>query len=75
MAVSGMATTASAARAAPRPTPNTGAQKIARNFARDAAHLQQYAALGWEILVIWECETKNEAALALRLRDFMKAAP
>ena len=28
-------------------------------------------ALGWSVLVLWECETKNEAALTARLRSFL----
>jgi len=41
--------------------------KIARNRARDAEHLQALAAVGWRALVVYECELKDEAALALRL--------
>jgi len=41
--------------------------KIARNRARDAAHLEALAALGWHTLVIHECELKDLAALAARL--------
>ena len=46
-------------------------QKIARNFARDEAHLEQYAAMGWQVLVVWECEMRDEAALTERLRNFI----
>jgi DNA mismatch endonuclease (patch repair protein) len=46
-------------------------QKIARNRARDEKHLAAYAALGWRVLTIWECETRDEAALVERLQAFV----
>ena len=45
--------------------------KIARNKARDAAALDALASLGWRALVVWECEMKDESALADRLRAFI----
>jgi DNA mismatch endonuclease, patch repair protein len=45
--------------------------KIARNVARDARHQQELAARGWRVLIIWECELKDESALECRLRDFL----
>jgi DNA mismatch endonuclease, patch repair protein len=45
--------------------------KIARNRARDEASLQALRRLGWRALVVWECETRDEAALARRLRRFL----
>jgi len=35
----------------------------------------QYAALqkeGWEILVIWECETKKPSEISTKLKDFLR---
>jgi DNA mismatch endonuclease, patch repair protein len=46
-------------------------QKIARNRARDEKHLAAYAALGWRVLTIWECEMRDEAALAHKLQAFV----
>jgi DNA mismatch endonuclease, patch repair protein len=43
--------------------------KITRNRARDIAHLEALAALGWRTLVIHECELKDLAALEARLAD------
>ena len=37
--------------------------KIAKNRARDARHLAQYAEMGWRVLTIWECELRNIVAL------------
>ena len=45
--------------------------KIARNRARDAASLRALRRLGWRTLVVWECETRDEARLARRLRRFL----
>jgi DNA mismatch endonuclease (patch repair protein) len=46
-------------------------QKIARNRARDETHLIQYEARGWEILTVWECETRDKTTLTTRLRAFL----
>jgi DNA mismatch endonuclease (patch repair protein) len=34
----------------------------------DAAALK---ALGWEVLTVWECQTKDRAILETRLRSFL----
>lgn len=47
--------------------------KIARNFARDATHRERLAALGWRMLVVWECELKDEVAVDKRLRVFTQS--
>jgi DNA mismatch endonuclease (patch repair protein) len=49
--------------------------KIARNRARDEKHRASYAALGWKALTIWECETRERAAMMNRLRGFLDDAP
>lgn len=40
---------------------------------QDKAALAQLAAAGWDVLVIWECETQDGEALARTLRDFLGA--
>lgn len=45
--------------------------KIARNRARDAAHMARLAALGWRALTVWECELKDKSGLEKKLRDFL----
>ncbi len=57
------------ARGARLPKANRGywRDKIARNRARDAAHLEALAALGWRTLVIHECELKDVGELQRRL--------
>ena len=60
-------------------TPKTNAAywtaKIARNRARDAAAEEALADLGWRSLSIWECELKDQPALAARLAGFLSPAP
>src|SRR5512136_1920969 len=45
--------------------------KIARNRARDEAHHEKLAALGWRALTIWECELKDKAVVEKKLRKFL----
>lgn len=57
--------------------PKTNAEywraKIARNVARDAAAEADLIAAGWRVLVVWECEMKDLAALDRRLRAWLGA--
>jgi DNA mismatch endonuclease (patch repair protein) len=46
-------------------------EKFAANVTRDAQRLLELQALGWDALVIWECETNNRSDLEKRLRDFL----
>lgn len=48
--------------------------KIARNRQRDKTNLRGLQEQGWQALVLWECELKDEAALRRRLADFLGAA-
>jgi DNA mismatch endonuclease (patch repair protein) len=45
--------------------------KVERNRARDAKTREALAALGWRVETIWECELKDKAALAGRLREML----
>ena len=49
--------------------------KVGRNRARDAAAAEALSGSGWRVEVIWECEMKDEAALADRLAALLEAAP
>nr|WP_259754017.1 DNA mismatch endonuclease Vsr [Pseudomonas sp. GCEP-101] len=42
--------------------------KFAANVERDARKKVELEELGWKVLVVWECETRNLAALEERLR-------
>ena len=46
--------------------------KLARNTARDKEQLAAVRSRGWRALVIWECQTKDEARLAARLSRFLQ---
>lgn len=50
-------------------------KKIARNKARDAEHEAVLLAQGWRVFVIWECQTKDEAALKNLLQSFLESQP
>jgi DNA mismatch endonuclease (patch repair protein) len=60
-------------RRASMPQSNVGfwRHKLERNAARDADHLTTLKAHGWKSLVIWECETKDNRWLAMRIRRFL----
>ncbi len=45
--------------------------KLARNQSRDSEHEAALLAQGWRVLVIWECQTKDEAALKEVLFAFL----
>jgi DNA mismatch endonuclease (patch repair protein) len=55
-------------------TPKTRAAywrtKFAANVERDARKERQLKALGWKVLIVWECETFDPITLARRLRAF-----
>lgn len=56
---------------ASKPRSNTGywSEKLARNRERDTVHQQVLRDLGYKVLIIWECKTRNEA----RLRETIAA--
>lgn len=45
--------------------------KIEANRARDSKAMASLAHLGWQALVIWECETKNVVELEIALNRFL----
>lgn len=46
-------------------------RKFSDNVRRDVASRKSLAALGWRILVIWECEAVNPERLGRKLARFM----
>lgn len=60
-------------RGARRPATNTDywRKKIERNRIRDAANQEALRALGWCVLVVWECETKTGEELRAKLEGFL----
>lgn len=49
--------------------------KLARNVARDAKVQAELRSLGWHVLVIWECETKDVGKLSRLIYDFLVGQP
>ena len=47
--------------------------KLERNVERDAVHQARLAKLGWNLLVIWECEVKADDGLAERMQSFLNS--
>lgn len=48
------------------------AAKLFRNKARDAEVSVQLKAMGWDVVVIWECEVNDARQLALLIEKFKK---
>jgi len=47
-------------------------EKIDRNRERDHRQVDTLKAEGWDVLVIWECETKNLDILKRRIEHFLE---
>jgi DNA mismatch endonuclease (patch repair protein) len=45
--------------------------KIARNRERDITTMAKLKAAGWSVLVIWECEVRDQKALEAEIRSFL----
>ncbi|MHA0328839.1 very short patch repair endonuclease [Sphingomonas melonis] len=46
--------------------------KFERNVVRDRENEQALTALGWRVLTVWECETRNPEDLVEKLRNFFR---
>ncbi len=60
---------------AARPTSNTEYwnKKLDRNVIRDRESVQKLEYLGWNVLVIWECETRDQERLIEKLKNFLSS--
>ena len=47
-------------------------QKLSRNMERDQQNTIALRKAGWEVMVIWECETKDPDRLAGKIRFFLE---
>ena len=45
--------------------------KLEKNVQRDKTNIEQLAALGWDVLVIWQCEVREADFLAAKLQNFV----
>jgi DNA mismatch endonuclease (patch repair protein) len=61
---------------ASRPSSNTEywLAKLDSNVRRDRQNRRKLRALGWKVLVVWECQTRNLPVIEHLLLDFMAAA-
>ena len=59
----------------PSANPDYWTPKLARNAARDIENQRRLAALGWEHLIVWECEVRESAVLAARITAFLGPSP
>lgn len=55
----------------PKSRTATWTRKFAANVERDARQQTALRSLGWGVLVVWECETKNKAAVERRLAELI----
>ena len=46
--------------------------KLEANRSRDVRHREELDRLGWRVLIVWECETRDTDALAGRLAWFLE---
>jgi DNA mismatch endonuclease, patch repair protein len=46
-------------------------EKRAKNVARDLEQQKALASQGWKVVVVWECETRDQASLLERLETFL----
>lgn len=58
-------------RSKPRTNVNYWNMKLARNVERDAEQDARLTACGWQVLVIWECDTANEDLLRRKLQNLL----
>ncbi|MEQ9568133.1 MAG: very short patch repair endonuclease, partial [Pseudomonadales bacterium] len=48
--------------------------KLARNKARDIINQTKLSHDGWQVLVVWECETRNLSNLTRKISKFLRLA-
>jgi DNA mismatch endonuclease (patch repair protein) len=62
------------ALAIPDNNPNFWRKKFAQNVSRDRKNIRELKKLGWDVLVIWECQTKGSKRLAKIITNFLMPA-
>ncbi len=43
------------------------------NVERDKRNLRKLKSIGWKVLIIWECQTRDTKKLIQRLRTFLES--
>lgn len=59
----------------PKTNQDYWSRKIERNRSRDAKNVAALHAMGWKVLVIWECEINSQEILSERLQCFFYGVP
>ncbi len=59
-------------RKLPRSKPEYWGPKLERNRRRDETNIEQLRAMGWDVLVVWECETRKKQDLVHGLTRFLQ---
>lgn len=47
--------------------------KLQRNKARDEENIKKLHELGWEVLVLWECELRSSDVLVMKIANYLGA--
>ena len=58
-------------RKRPKSNLNYWRPKLRRNVSRDWKHVKEFIELGWDTLVIWECELRQPRQLTTKLLRFL----
>lgn len=61
--------------AAPQSRQQFWRQKFRTNVRRDRRNVSQLITLGWHVITIWECETRDSRALAGLITSILPAVP
>lgn len=56
----------------PSANPDYWHPKLARNIRRDSEHREHLKVLGWNVLVIWECQTRDPGNLPPIVQAFLE---
>ena len=56
----------------PKSNVNYWSPKLDRNVAREHQSKRTLQLLGWKVLVVWDCETKDAGRLSARLKTFLE---
>ncbi|MGI8539108.1 MAG: very short patch repair endonuclease [Rubrobacteraceae bacterium] len=56
----------------PKSRPEYWVPKLEKNMSRDIENQAKLREMGWDIMVIWECETEEAAGLPNRIMSFLE---
>lgn len=59
----------------PRSNLSYWAGKLRKNLERDRANVRNLSEMGWEVLIVWECELGDMGSLRARIKNFLEGLP